>query len=162
MPHPDPHSDPGTSPTPDQAHRPILWRALTPKGTTSTLPMYLYWNADTNQWGRFDQATRYPHTGPHASPGTPPAPPPHPASTVTPVDDLARDNDGYPYKINPQANTAWRVSSCCAAMPGIDDGPLYCKSCYEEVDLAVDAEARLDANWNPGDGPIRIELPPQP
>lgn len=72
------------------------------------------------------------------------------------VPDLPRDLDGYPYITAPLG--PWRVTHCCAAMAGIDDGPYYCKSCHETLDMSYDTPARLDADWGPGDGPIRVTL----
>lgn len=124
-------------------------------------PRHLYWNMRTG-WGRFDEATRYtrlmPEEGKDAVLATTTLP--HPSAVLDWMADLPTDLDGYPFEHMGQNMTAWRLTPCCAAMPGIDDGPLYCKSCYEEADLANDAPARLDANWNPGDGPIRITLEP--
>lgn len=126
---------------------------------SSHLPQHLYWNTQTG-WGRFDLATRYNRSMPEegkdailSAIGLP-----EPSAILDWMGDLPADLDGYPYEHMGESLTAWRLTHCCAAMPDIDDGPLYCKSCYEEIAYATDAPARLDANWNPGDGPVRIHL----
>lgn len=135
----------------------IVVRASNERGTP--LPQHQFWNIRTG-WGRFDLATRYtrlmPEEGKEAVLGALPLP--HPSSILDWMPDLPADLDGFPYEHMGTDLTAWRLTGCCAAMPGIDDGPLYCKSCYEEIDYATDAPARLDANWNPGDGPVTIHL----
>lgn len=135
----------------DSANQPHILRAITPR--TSDLSAYLYWDAATDSWGRFDDATRYP-TPQDLSP-----PAPCPEADIGWMQDLPRDLDGYPYVFDSDVGEPWRVTPCCAAMVSIADGPLYCKSCYDEAELAVDTPARLDANWDPGDGPVQFHFP---
>lgn len=135
----------------------IVVRASCERG--SKFPRHVYWNMRSG-WGRFDQATRYNRLMPEEGKDAVLAAisPPEPSAILDWMDDLPTDLDGYPYEHASDDTNAWRLTGCCAAMPGIDDGPLYCKSCFEEIDVATDAPARLDANWNPGDGPVRIHV----
>lgn len=122
---------------------------------TSHVPTYRYWDETTGRWGRFDQATRYrPDALPSIEAALPDA-----GAHVAWMPDLPTDLDGLPYTDDTSMGP-WRVTLCCAAAVGIDDGPLYCKSCYEPVSLAFDTPARLDGDWTPGDGPQRFRLPP--
>ena len=134
----------------EQVLRPQVLRATNPRAVG--MPTYRYWNAEIGAWGRFDDASRYPEPV-DVSPA-----PPHPDAAVQWTDDLLRDLDGHPYVVD-ECIGPWRVTACCAAMVSISDGPDYCKSCYEDADLADDTPARLDANWDPGDGPVRFRLP---
>ena len=41
-----------------------------------------------------------------------------------------------------------RMTDCCESFSTIDDGPLYCKKCYEEVEWGEgDGSEKLDAKW---------------
>jgi hypothetical protein len=115
-------------------------------------PSLVYWNEQAQGWGRFDEATRFEADRPLPDPAWPDA-------EVTWIEDLPLDLDGFPYVVAEHVGP-WRVTHCCAAVVSINDGPMYCKSCYAAVELEYDTPARLDANWRPGDGPIRIQLPP--
>jgi hypothetical protein len=117
-----------------------------------SIPGLVYWNQQTQGWGRFDEATRFEADRPLPDPAWP-------GGEVTWMEDLPRDRDGFPYVVDEHIGP-WRVTHCCAAAVSINDGTLYCKSCYAVVDLASDTPARLDADWRPGDGPIQIRLPP--
>lgn len=127
-----------------------MWLLMCKAPDYRQLPARVYWNAERRAWGRFDQATRF---------GTAdkwPQPAPHwPGAETSWVPDWPVDLDGFPYSTG---ELPWRLTHCCGAGASISDGPLYCKSCYAAVELAYDTPPRLDANWQPGDGPIRIEL----
>jgi len=42
-----------------------------------------------------------------------------------------------------------RLTDCCECFSTIDDGPLYCKECYEEVEWGEgDGSEKLNAKWN--------------
>ena len=41
-----------------------------------------------------------------------------------------------------------RLTDCCECFSTIDDGPLYCKKCYEEVEWGEgDGSEKLTAKW---------------
>ncbi len=129
---------------------------------SASTPARVYWNTTDSIWGPFSEATRYPlaadprmldsvHAQAAAVLGVPQA-------RIETIADLPRDLDGYYYQADADGHGQWRVTDCCAVPPSISDGPLYCRSCYEAVEEAVQTPARLDANWQPGDGPVRINL----
>jgi hypothetical protein len=126
-----------------------MWLLVCKAPDRSHTPARVYWNAEQAAWGRFDQATRFQTT-------TAALPEPRwPGAEVTWVEDWPVDLDGFPYSTG---ELPWRLTHCCGAATSINDGPLYCKSCYAEVPLDYDTPPRLDANWQPGDGPVRLDL----
>lgn len=67
------------------------------------------------------------------------------------------DLDDWPY-IDDESLGPWRLTKCCHASAKGTEWGICCRHCYEEVPWDVDCPARLDANWSPGDGPVRITL----
>jgi hypothetical protein len=65
------------------------------------------------------------------------------------MEDWPVDLDGFPYSTG---ELPCRLTHCCGAATSIDDGPLYCKSCYAEVPLDYATPPR------PGNGPVRLDL----
>lgn len=134
-----------------------LIRATLPFFHRAQQPTYQYLRAEDRAWVTFEDATRFP-AGDTEGDSTIFPPAPHVDAVVEWVNDLPRDMDGWPFDPNDGAYT-WRLTKCCAAASSISDGPLYCKSCYEEQPLDADTPPRLDGTWKPGDGPITIVLP---
>lgn len=145
-----------TDPTPEHAApRPLLVRSALRPFHPADVPTYRYLRAEDGAWVDFDDATRFdPDTDTATLPVDTRS---HPEATVEWISDLPRDLDGWPFDPNDGAYVT-RLTLCCAAACSISDGPLYCKSCYVEQDLAADTPPRLDGNWNPGDGPITVRL----
>ncbi len=126
-----------------------MWLLVCTALDRQQIPARVYWNAEQGRWARFDQASRFDAT-------TAPLPEPQwPGAEVAWMEDWPVDLDGFPYSTG---EPPWRLTHCCGAGTSINDGPLYCRSCYEEVPPDYDTPPRLDANWQPGNGPIRIDL----
>jgi hypothetical protein len=122
------------------------------------VPALRYYNAArSGSWGRYDEATRYRAEQRPSLPLGPIAG----VSVVESVPVADTDLDGYP-TVDDDVIGPVRLTHCCLAATSTVDGPLYCKSCYEEVDWAYDGPARTaERPVRPATGPIRITLPPQ-
>lgn len=148
-------TSPDLTPAAATAERPLLVRSALRFFHPSDVPVYRYLRVEDGAWVDFQDATRF---APDTDQGTlPTATRSHAEAAVAWVRDLPRDLDGFPFDPN-DAPYIERLTLCCAAACSISDGPLYCKSCYVEQDLAVATPPRLDGNWDPGDGPITIRL----
>lgn len=122
------------------------------------VPSLRYWHADTGRWGEYATATRY-DTAPLITRVIVDALGEHShAVDVSAEQAHGVDVDGFPYVDSGFGLV--RLTHCCAAACTVDDGPLYCKSCYREVDWAYDGPARLAPDDPDGPrGPITVRLP---
>lgn len=88
-------------------------------------PRVSYWDALNRSWDGYDVATRYDHI--------PDLPAPEAAgATVTAMPAHGVDLDGFPWHTDAMLGP-FRLTHCCAAAVSTSDGPLWCKSCYNEV-----------------------------